>query len=84
MNLEMRYIAPDEYASFMTAAARGFGWHWDESNAELAKPDQDRSIAVFDSNKIVGCAHSFNCEINVPGGKLACAAVDDVTVLPTH
>ena len=84
MNLEMRYIVPDEYASFMVAAARGFGWHWDESNAELAKPDQDRSIAVFDSNKIVGCAHSFNREINVPGGKLGCAAVDDVTVLPTH
>ena len=37
LNLEMRVIAPDEYAEFMTAAARGFAWHWDEADRRAAQ-----------------------------------------------
>ncbi len=68
----------------MTAAARGFAWHWDEATAEPAKADQDRSLAVFDRGKIVGTAHAFSCRMNIPGGDAATAGVDDVAVLPTH
>ncbi len=68
----------------MTAAARGFAWHWDEATAEPAKPDQDRSLAVFDNGKIVATAHAFSCRMNIPGGDAATAGVDDVAVLPTH
>lgn len=84
MNLEVRIIEPDEYAAFMTAAARGFAWQWHEATAEPAKPDQDRSLAVFDNGKIVGTAHAFGCRMNIPGGDAAAAGVDDVAVLPTH
>jgi predicted acetyltransferase len=84
LNLEIRVIAPDEYAEFMTAAARGFAWHWDEATAEQAKPDQDRSLAVFEDGKIVGTAHAFGCRMNIPGGDAATAGIDDVAVLPTH
>ncbi len=80
----MRVIAHDEYAEFMTAAARGFAWHWDEATAEPPKPDQDRSLAVFDGGKIVGTAHAFGCRMNIPGGDAATGGVDDVAVLPTH
>ena len=82
MNLEIRVIAPDEYAEFMTVAARGFAWHWDEATAEQAKPDQDRSLAVFEDGKIVGTAHAFGCRMNIPGGDAATAGIDDVAVLP--
>lgn len=84
MDLEIRIIEPDEYAAFMTAAARGFAWHWDEATAEPAKADQDRSLAVFDGGKIVGTTHAFSCRMNIPGGDAATAGVDDVAVLPTH
>ncbi len=84
MDLEIRAIEPDEYAAFMTAAARGFAWHWDEANAEPPKADQDRSLAVFDNGKIVATAHAFSCRMNIPGGDAATAGVDDVAVLPTH
>lgn len=84
MDLEIRVIEPGEYAAFMTAAARGFAWHWDEATAEPAKADQDRSLAVFDGGKIVGTAHAFGCRMNIPGGDAATAGVDDVAVLPTH
>ena len=80
----MRVITPDEYAEFMTSAARGFAWHWDEATAEPPKPDQDRSLAVFDGGRIVGTAHAFGCRMNIPGGDAATASIDDVAVLPTH
>ena len=80
----MRVIEPDEYAEFMTAAARGFAWHWDEATAESPKPNQDRSLAVFDGGKIVGTAHAYGCRMNIPGGDAPTAAIDDVAVLPTH
>ena len=80
----MRVIAPDEYAEFMTAAARGFAWHWDEATAEPPKQDQDRALAVFDGGKIVGTAHAFGCRMNIPGGDAPTGGVDDVAVLPTH
>ncbi len=84
MNLEMRGIAPDEYPAFMTSAARGFGWSWNAEDAEPPKPDIDRSLAVFERGSIVGCAHAFGSDINIPGGAAPVAAVDDVAVLPTH
>ena len=80
----MRIIAPDEYAKFMTAAALGFAWHWNEATAEPPKPNQDRSLAVFENGKIVATARAFSCRMNIPGGDAATAGVDDVAVLPTH
>ena len=45
---------------------------------------EDRSVGVFDGDQLVGGAHSHPVSMNVPGGKLPCAGVDNVAVQPTH
>ena len=41
-------------------------------------------MGAFEGSQIVGGGHSHPVEMNVPGGRVACAAVDNVAVQPTH
>src|SRR6186997_2897758 len=46
--------------------------------------EQDRAIAAFDGDRVVGTAGIFSFELTVPGGVLPAAGVTIVGVHPTH
>lgn len=86
MDFEIRPIVEDEFANWTQAVALGFGDHTRESDVELVRPwyQLDRTVAAFDNGKPVSGAHSLSCEMGVPGGSIAVAAVGPVAVQPTH
>jgi predicted acetyltransferase len=46
--------------------------------------EQDRAIAAFDGNAVVGTAGIFSYQLTIPGGVLPAAGVTIVGVHPTH
>ena len=88
MDYQLRQITKDEFEAWLRAISRGFGQHLNEAELEVYRPSVeemlDRTVAVFDEDEIVGTAHSFPSEMNVPGCTVATAAIAAVTVQPTH
>ena len=87
--LEMRSLAPEEFAEWCRVESRSHSNRLNADPAELLPHfDLDRSIAVFDNGnpgpKIVGGSHSHLLEMSIPGGASAVAGVANVYVLPTH
>jgi predicted acetyltransferase len=87
MSIELRPIQPDEFLSFCTAAARGFGEHAQPDELEHERPlfEFDRSLAAFDGDQIVGTGEIFSFQLTVPGPRTVPAGgVSWIAVLPTH
>ena len=86
MELEMRPVAPDEVEEWMRAFYRAFGGQLEEARLQYLRSIvvPDRSLAVFDGGEIVAEAHSKPYAMTVPGGSLATAGVDFVSVISTH
>jgi predicted acetyltransferase len=86
MDVEIRPVAPDEFNQFMKATARAFGEHMkpEELDNERKVFEPERSLAVFDGDRIVGTTGAFSLEVTVPGGSLPMAGVTEVGVSPTH
>lgn len=86
MDLEIRPIMPAEADDFIRADNRAFGQPISDEELAAHPPIQelDRSLAAFEGGHIVGGAHALSSRMNVPGGQLPTAAVDDVSVQPTH
>ena len=86
MSTEVRPIKETEIREWMNANATGFGEHHDEDEMEsrLARLVLDRTLGIFEHNRIVGTAGSFMLDMQVPGNTLPVGCISSVTVMPTH
>ena len=86
MDVEIRPVALDEFEHFMKVNARAFGevWKPEDLANERRVFEPDRSLAVFEGDRIVGTTGAFSLEVSVPGGTLPMAGVTEVGVAPTH
>jgi predicted acetyltransferase len=76
----------DEYAAAAAAIGHYFGWQPTEDDARRFATllPLERMHAVWDGDRIVAGAGVFPFGLAVPGGKLPCAGVTVVGVLPSH
>jgi predicted acetyltransferase len=88
VSLELRPVTGDELDGYLSKIAFNFGWRTmsEESIAlNRATTELDRSLAAFESGRLVGTAGVYSFELGLPGGVTAPAAgVTRVTVAPTH
>lgn len=89
MPLQVRTLAPDEFAAAIDAMSVAFLERPDVDRvAELVREvwDPSRTWGAFDeAGRLCGTFRSWPTEITVPGGaRLAAGAVAGVTALPTH
>ena len=86
MDIDIRPIVQDEFPAYLRATARAFGGHaldeYIERYAKVFIPG--RWLGAFQGSDLVGGASSVPSSIGVEGAALPVAAVEDVTVLPTH
>lgn len=84
--MEIRTVTAGELEAYSRAAAVAFGQTFDAARSEAMYPtiELDRSLAAFEGTDIVGTARSSALAMTVPGGSRPAAAVQSVTVLPTH
>lgn len=84
--MDIRSVAEEELEAYRRARAVAFGQVFDAARAEADRPiiELDRSLAAFEGGEVVGTAGSSGFEMTVPGGSVRAAAVQGVTVLPTH
>ena len=86
MDIDIRPIVQDEFPAYLRATARAFGGHaldeYIERYAKVFIPG--RWGGAFQGSDLVGGASSVPSSIGVEGAALPVAAVEDVTVLPTH
>ena len=78
--------SPAEYEAAIGAIEHYFGGAWSSEEAERFGRllPIERMHAAFDGDAIVGGAGAFPFELSIPGGRLPCAGVTVVGVLPTH
>ena len=87
MTIEIRPPAEDELRAAMTAAEIAFGTgavedeDWERERKALPA---SRALAAFDHGKPVALAGAYAFDLTVPGGRLPCAGVTWVGVMPTH
>src|SRR5580765_8392913 len=62
----------------------GGGWTPEEKERFAKLLPHERLLAAFDGDAIIGGAGAFPFELTIPGGRLPCAGVTVVGVLPTH
>lgn len=87
MDYELRPITVDERDRFTEAEWTPFGERPTAAQLEGSRNliELDRTLAVFDVDRIVGVASALSFELTVPGLALVPAAgVTSVGVLPTH
>lgn len=86
MDIDVRPIVQDEFPTFLRTTSRAFGGHaLEEDIARYAAAFvPGRWVGAFDGPHLVGGASSVPGTIGVEGGALPVAAVEDVTVQPTH
>ena len=86
MDIDIRPIVQDEFPAYLRATARAFGGHaLDEYIERYSKAFvPGRWVGAFQGSDLVGGASSVPSSIGVERGALPVAAVEDVTVLPTH
>jgi predicted acetyltransferase len=74
-----------EYRAAISSIGHYFGWAPSDDDIQRfgrLLPDE-RLFAAFDGDRVVGGAGAFPVELTVPGGRLRCAGVSVVGVLPT-
>jgi predicted acetyltransferase len=86
--LEIRAVTEEEARPFFSAICIPFGspsFSDEELEDELHIFEPDRSIAVFEKDRIVGTAGAYTFDLTVPGGNhVPVAGVTYVSVMPTH
>jgi predicted acetyltransferase len=89
-DIEVRGIEDDEIADYLRCTGTAFLSGPNVSDEMLAYArlhfgDLSRRLGAFVAGSLCGTAGSFATELAVPGGRtVECAAVTQVTVLPTH
>ncbi len=86
---DIRTITSDDAELFRRRVSRGFGDDAEMTEAGRARFDaifeNDRTLAAFDGDDIVGTTAAFSLGLTVPGGaKVAMGGTTVVTVQPTH
>ena len=88
MSIEIRNVAPDEYAAAIEVMSSAFLNRMDVAKVAAFVQDRwdaDRTWIAFDGVRACGTFRSWATELTVPGGAtLPASAVSAVTVLPTH
>ena len=86
MDIDIRPIVQDEFPAYLRATARAFGGHArDEDIGRYATAFiPGRWVGAYQGSELVGGVSSVPCSIGVEGGAMPAAAVEDVTVQPTH
>ena len=84
MSIELRNVTAADYPAWIRAKVSGFGFSIPESQILRTPVELDRSLAAYDSGRIVGTINVHSFRMRVPGGWLPMAALAGVTVHPTH
>jgi predicted acetyltransferase len=87
VDLELRSVTEEEFATWSRGIERAFGFHSDDKNLEAwrASAELDRTLAAIDDGEFVGSAGAFSFEMALPGGStLPAAGVTAVSVRSTH
>lgn len=84
--LQVRPVHEDEFDAWATALETGFGRDVDAEDLRhrRAVTDLDRTLAVFEGDRVVATANAAARRLTVPGAVLDNASVAAVSVLPTH
>lgn len=88
MGIEIRNVAPDEFAAAVSVISTAFLERPDVAAVAATLVDAwdaDRTWVAWDGDRACGTFRSWGTVLTVPGGAvLPAAAVSAVTVLPTH
>ena len=87
MTYEMRPISMEEWPALVCAAETAFGGTVTNQDIERygATFEPERSLAVFDGERIVATAGALSLELTLPGSvRVPVAGVVGVSVLPTY
>jgi len=87
MTYTMRQITAEEIPAFLRADSLAFFDALDDADIKRNGPlvDLDRSLAVFDGDRIVATTGAYPFQLTVPGGsRLAAAGLAFVAVTPTY
>jgi predicted acetyltransferase len=87
VDLELRSVTEEEFATWSRGIERAFGFHGDEANIDAwrALTELDRTLAALSEGEFVGSAGAFSFDMAVPGGAtLPVAGVTAVSVRSTH
>jgi len=84
--LDIRPITDAEVPAWTETMRAGFLGHAADGEAEFRRPHLDlgRTLGAFDGELVVGTLRSFTTSMSVPGGRVSCAALTNVTVSATH
>ncbi len=86
LTARLRPATAAEWPAFAKAMSAGFGK--DASAAWLEAPpalaEMDRSLSLWDGDRVAATAGIYSRELTVPGAVVPCAGVTWVTVSPTH
>jgi predicted acetyltransferase len=81
----LRPVTPDEWPLFAQAMFDAFAEeipvNWDKPPAVA---ELDRSLSLWDGDRVVATSGVYSQELTVPGAVVPCAGVTWVTVSPTH
>ncbi|MGY1637593.1 GNAT family N-acetyltransferase [Geodermatophilus sp. SYSU D00742] len=82
----LRPATPEEWPAFSRAMLHVFGEDPSGSFVESVPPhaELDRSLGLWDGERVVATAGIYSRELTVPGAVVPCAGVTWVTVSPTH
>jgi predicted acetyltransferase len=89
-DIEVRSITEDELGDYLRCLGTAFHFGREVTENRLAfsreyYSDLSRRLAAFVAGSLCGTAASFGADLTVPGERtVPCAAVTQVTVLPTH
>ena len=86
MDVEIRTISEDEFATYARAVEMAFSDVPSDEDIERERVlvEYDRSFAAFDGPDIVGTGATFKMPMTVPGGELDVGYVTAVGVRATH
>ena len=89
MDITVRPITDDEITEFRSVINRTFGFDLpedDEAGIERFRATfpLDRTVAAFESGRIVGTGGGFPFDLTIPGGAAPMSGTTVITVRPTH
>lgn len=87
MTIEYRPPNGDaELRAAMSAVEHAFGDELGDDDWERERKlvPEGRSLAAYDGDRVVGYTAAYQFDLTVPGGRLPCAGVTWVGVLPSH
>jgi predicted acetyltransferase len=83
---QLRPITADEWPRFVRAMYGVFGDEPSGRFVDVPSPwaELDRSLALWEGDRVVATAGIYSRELTVPGAVVPCAGVTWITVAPTH